>query len=107
LNPPDLKRVSVLDHPFQFLAFFHLQCRSQGSRTDEVVLAVFCAPPDHLAVGEVKHVAKTATLLVNSKGLFHSSSPTAAGKTGGAHKIHHTGQSRERKSVYSMIIIAA
>src|SRR5215469_14133255 len=72
LNSPDLKGVSVLDHPFEFLAFFHLQRCGHGSRTDEVVLAVLTAPLNHLQFGEISHGSKLAIPLVNGKTFFHT-----------------------------------
>jgi hypothetical protein len=72
LNAPDLKRVPILDHPLEFLAFLHLQSCGQRCRTDEIVLAILTAPLNHLQFGKVSHAFRLALSLVLGKTFFHS-----------------------------------
>jgi hypothetical protein len=71
---PYLEGVPILDDPFEFLAFLHLQGGGQRSRTDEIILAILTTSLNHLQFREVTHAEILAAWLVMRKTYFFTPS---------------------------------
>ena len=50
-HSPDLKGISILDHPLELLAFLHFQSRRQWRRANEIILAILTSPLNYLQFG--------------------------------------------------------